>query len=156
MSYHWHSSSLHLPLSSYLQNGLMGWILLLTVMECLAICAPASKWGVNLQKNRRRLKTVQWSPKRQKKCTSGPRYWNVSVLVNTGTFLVYQYCPKMQYLHSLESAGVIQQLTIPECKNGLILSNTTSIWNFKVHFFPNGILKFKLISFCLIVHRENR
>ena len=30
-----------------------------------------------------------------KKYTSGPRYWNVPVLVNTGTFLVYQYCLKM-------------------------------------------------------------
>ena len=31
----------------------------------------------------------------RKKYTSGPRYWNVPVLVNTGTFLVYQYCLKM-------------------------------------------------------------
>ena len=31
----------------------------------------------------------------RKKYTSGPRYWNISVLVNTGTFLVYQYCLKM-------------------------------------------------------------
>ena len=30
-----------------------------------------------------------------KKYTSGPRYWNVPVSVNTGTFLVYQYCRKM-------------------------------------------------------------
>ena len=27
---------------------------------------------------------------KRKKNTSGPRYWNVPVLVNTGTFLVYQ------------------------------------------------------------------
>ena len=58
-----------------------------------------------------------------KKYTSGPRYWNVPVLVNTGTFLVYQYCLKMWYLCSLEHAGVIQKLTILECENGLVLSN---------------------------------
>ena len=31
----------------------------------------------------------------REKYISGPRYWNVPVLVNTGTFLVYQYCLKM-------------------------------------------------------------
>ena len=62
--------------------------------------------------------------KHRKKYTSGPRYWNVPVLVNTGTFLVYQYCLKMWYLRSLEQAGVIQKLTILECKNCLVLSNT--------------------------------
>ena len=61
---------------------------------------------------------------RRKKYTSGPRYWIVPVLVNTGTFLVYQYCLKMWYLRSLEHAGVIQKLTILEHKNGLVLSNT--------------------------------
>ena len=60
----------------------------------------------------------------RKKYTSGPRYWNVPVLVNTGTFLVYQYCLKMWYLRYLERAGVIQKLTILERKNGLVLSNT--------------------------------
>ena len=59
-----------------------------------------------------------------KKYTSGPRYWNVPVLVNTGTFLVYQYCLKMWYLRPLERAGVIQKLTILERKDGLVLSNT--------------------------------
>ena len=59
-----------------------------------------------------------------KKYTWGPRYWNVQVLVNAGTFLVYQYCLKMWYLHSLERAGVIQKLAILERKNGLVLSNT--------------------------------
>ena len=44
--------------------------------------------------------------------------------MNTGTFLVYQYCLKMWYLYSLEHAGVIQKLTILERKNGLVLSNT--------------------------------
>ena len=33
--------------------------------------------------------------------TLGPGYWNVPKLMNTGTFLVYQYCPKMHNLHSL-------------------------------------------------------
>ena len=47
-----------------------------------------------------------------------------AVLVNTGTFLVYQYCPKMWSLRSLEHASVIQKLTILEHKNGLVLSNT--------------------------------
>ena len=59
-----------------------------------------------------------------KKYTSGPRYWNVPVLVNTGTFLVYQYCPKMWYWCSLEHAGGIQKQTILKRKNGLVLSNT--------------------------------
>ena len=58
------------------------------------------------------------------KYTSGLRYWNVPVLVNTGTFLVYQYCMKMWYLRSQERAGVIQKLTILERKNGPVLSNT--------------------------------
>ena len=60
----------------------------------------------------------------RKKYTSGPRYWNVPVLVNTGTFLVYQYCLKIWYLRSLECASVVQKLTILECKNGPVLSNT--------------------------------
>ena len=64
------------------------------------------------------------SSKRGKKYTSGPRYWNLPVLVNTGTFLVYQYFLKMWYLRSLEHVGVIQKLTILECKNGIVLSNT--------------------------------
>ena len=68
-------------------------------------------------------KLFRWN-KIWKKYTSGPRYWNVPVLVNTGTFLVYQYCLKMWYLRSLERAGVIQKLTILERKNGLVLSNT--------------------------------
>ena len=62
--------------------------------------------------------------KKRKKYTSGPRYWNVPVLTNTGTFKVYQYRPKMWYLRSLEHASVIQKLTILEHKNGVVLSNT--------------------------------
>ena len=60
----------------------------------------------------------------REKYTSGPRYWNVPVLVNTGTFCVYQYCPKLWSLCSLEHGSVIQKLTILEHKNGLVLSNT--------------------------------
>ena len=60
----------------------------------------------------------------RKKYTSSPRYWNVPVLVNTGTFLVYQHCLKICYLRSLKSAGVIQKFAILERKNGLVLSNT--------------------------------
>ena len=58
------------------------------------------------------------------KYTSGPRYWNVPVLVNIGTYLVYQYCPRMRYLRSLERTGGIQKQTILELQNGLVLSNT--------------------------------
>ena len=72
------------------------------------------------------------------KYTWGPRYWNVPVLMNTGTFLVYQYCLKMWYLRSLEHAGVIQKLSILERKNGLVLSNTrvpvSGTWSI---LFPN-------------------
>ena len=64
------------------------------------------------------------SKMQRKKYTSGPRYWNVPVLVNTGTFLVYQYCLKMWYLRSLEHADVIQEFMILERKNGLVLFNT--------------------------------
>ena len=60
----------------------------------------------------------------RKMYTSGPRYWNVPVLVNIGTFMAQQYCLKMWYLHSLEHAGVTQKHTVLECKNGLVLSNT--------------------------------
>ena len=79
---------------------------------------------------------------KRKKYTSGPRYWNVPVLVNTGTFLVYQYCLIMWYLRSLERAGVIQKLTILERKNGLVLSNThvpvSGTWSI---LFPTKQLK---------------
>ena len=79
---------------------------------------------------------------KRKKYTSGPRYWNVRVLVNTGTFLVYQYCLKMWYLCSQECVGVIQKLTILECKNGLVLSNTrvpvSGTWSL---LFPDKTLK---------------
>ena len=37
---------------------------------------------------------------------------------------MYQYCPKMWRLRSLELAGGIQKQTILECQNGLVLSNT--------------------------------
>ena len=80
-----------------------------------------------------------------KKYTSRPRYWNVPVLVNTGTYLVYQYWPKMWYLRSLERAGGIQKQTILERKNGLVMSNirvqVSGTWSIlfskKMVFFPN-------------------
>ena len=56
---------------------------------------------------------------------TSPRYWNVPILVNTGTFLVYQYGLKMGYLCSLESASVIQKRTILERKNDPVLPNTS-------------------------------
>ena len=36
--------------------------------------------------------------RKRKRYTLGPRYENVPLSVNTGTFLVYQYCPKMWHL----------------------------------------------------------
>ena len=85
-----------------------------------------------------------------KKYTSGPRYWNVPVLVNTGTFLVYQYCLKMWYLHPLEHAGIIQKLTILECKNGLVLANTrvpvSGTWSI---LFPFNFLN---DNWCYLMH----
>ena len=77
----------------------------------------------------------------RKKYTSGPRYWNVPVLVNTGTFWVFQYCLKMWYLRSLEHAGVIQKLPILEHKNGLVLSNTcVPVSGTSSILFPNPLL----------------
>ena len=76
-----------------------------------------------------------------KKYTSGPRYWNVPVLENTGTFLVHQYCLKKWYLRSLERAGCIQKQTILGCKNGLVLFNTrvpvSGTWSI---LFPNSLI----------------
>ena len=78
--------------------------------------------------------------RKRKKYTSGPRYWNVPVLVNTGTFLVYQYCLKMWYLCSLERAGAIQKV---ERKNCLVLANTrvpeSGTWSI---LFPRKQLNF--------------
>ena len=70
-----------------------------------------------------KLHSTGFYKKIRKKYTSGLRYWNVPVLVNSGTVLVYQYCLKMCYLRSLEDAGLIQELTILEHKIGLVLSN---------------------------------
>ena len=49
----------------------------------------------NIHKRYDRHNRKHWDNKFRKKYTSGPRYWNVPVLMNTGTFLVYQYCLKM-------------------------------------------------------------
>ena len=88
-------------------------------------------------------KSIHFNLKLRKKYSSGPRYWNVPVLVNTGTFLVNQYCLKMWYLRPLERAGDIQKLTILERKNGLVLSNTrvpvSGTW---IYFFWNLICIF--------------
>ena len=79
----------------------------------------------------------------RKKYTSGPRYWNVPVLVNTGIFLVDQYCLKMWYLRFLERAGVIQKLTILERKNGLVLSNTrVLVSGTSSILFPSFVIRF--------------
>ena len=132
-------SILFRPSSSGIAKGLSRWV----------TCPPGGpgwgqkwgKWGKiwkRMMKIWRKMRKVDLLPTRnceagyaaaikgsvRKKYTSGPRYWNVPVLVNTGTFLVYQYYPKMWYLRSLERAGGIQKQTILECKNGLVLSNT--------------------------------
>ena len=44
------------------------------------------------------------------------------IMVNTGTFLVYQYYQK-NVIRSSESASVIQKPAILKCKIGLVLSN---------------------------------
>ena len=56
----------------------------------------------------------------QKKYTLGPRYWNVPVLANTETFLVYQYCPSLVYLYllSIKQGGIRLKLTTLEQENG--------------------------------------
>ena len=68
--------------------------------------------------------------RKRKRYTSGPRYRNVLVLVKTGTFLVNQYCLKIYILSS-----VIQKYTILECKNGLVLSNTSELSICTMHDF---------------------
>ena len=84
-----------------------------------------------------------------KKYTSGPRCWNVPVSMNTGTFLLCQYCPKMWYLCSLDRAGGIQKQTILEHQNGLVLSNTrvpvSGTWSI---LFPN----FDMQTICIVTY----
>ena len=61
----------------------------------------------------------------------------IQYYINIGIFLVYQYCPKMWYLHSLESACVRKKLKTLDHKNGLVLSKTpVQYLGPKVHFFP--------------------
>ena len=86
------------------------------------------------------------------KYTSGPRYWNVPVLVNTGTFFEYQYYLKMWYLWSLERTGVIQKLTILERKNGLVLSNTHVPVSGTKYTFPLLSLLCLFLYFLLFSH----
>ena len=74
----------------------------------------------------------------KKSYTSGHSYyWNVQVLVNTGTFLVYQYCLKKWYLRSLERASIIQKHMILERENCLYIAqySCTRIWDSK-YLFP--------------------
>ena len=95
-----------------------------------------------------------------KKYTSGPRYWNVPVLVNTGTFLVYQYCLKMWYLRSLERAGCIQKQTILERQNSLVLSNTrvpvSGTWSilFPIFFLDQPLLPYKFHFLPVVSHQH--
>ena len=43
---------------------------------------------------------------------TGPKYWNVSVLANTGAFFgVPVYCLNLVYLHGLEQASSILKVT---------------------------------------------
>ena len=84
-----------------------------------------------------------WGKKVRKKYTSGPRYWNVPVLVNTGTFLVYQYCLKMWYLYSLECACWCYSEaynTGTQKWSSIVQYSCTSIWNFKYTFSKGSML----------------
>ena len=100
--------------------------------------------------NKNHVKLYSWSILKKKSCNfkneliekkiNGKSKLQFPVLVNTGTFLVYQYCPKMWSLRSLEHASVNQPLTILEHKNGLVLSNTrvpvSGTWSI---LFPNQL-----------------
>ena len=114
---------------------------------CSVFQASSSESGLQVSNTTRSLlvELSSW-----KKYTSGPRYWNVRVLVNTGTFLVYQYCLKMWYICSQECVGVIQKLTILECKNGLVLSDTrvpvSGTWSL---LFPSYFITWNLTVYNL-------
>ena len=123
------------------------------IMKSISIhsdCQSLHFWWVPLS----RLFIITWylDTRVGKKYTSGPRYWNVPVLVNTGTFLVYQYCPKMWSLRSLKHASVIQKLTILEHKNDLVLSNTrvpvSGTWSL---LFPRVVTNYKKTSRTLLI-----
>ena len=51
-----------------------------------------STWKTSLQMNNQKHQFAIWE---KVYFRSKIRYWNVPILVNTGTFLVYQYCRKM-------------------------------------------------------------
>ena len=72
----------------------------------------------------------------------GPRYWNVPVLLNTGTFLVYQYCPKMWYIHPFNMPVLSWSLQYWNTKwSSIVQYLCTSIWDLKYTSPP---------PFCLI------
>ena len=92
--------------------------------------------------------------KRGKSILQVPNTGTSQYLVNTGTFLVYQYCLKMWYLRSLERAGCIQKQTIGllERQNGLVLSNArvpvSGTWSI---LFPKEVVKF-LVFFSIFCY----
>ena len=83
-------------------------------------------------------KSPQFLANIQKRSTSDPGNWNIPVLVNTETFLVYQYCLKcaIYILYNM----LLQCYPKPHktgVKNGLVSSNTCVIvsgtWSTLVH-----------------------
>ena len=90
-----------------------------------------------------------------KKYTSGPRYWNIPVLVNTGTFFVYQYCLKMWYLRSLEHAGVIQKEKVNFRSQILVRPSIGEYWNtFGVPVLPENVI-FTFFRMCWCYSEDN-
>ena len=76
--------------------------------------------------------------KSEKQKSKGKSLLQVPVLVNTGTFLVYQYCPKMWYLHSLEHADCWCYYeaynTGTQKWSSIVQYSCTSIWDLKYTF----------------------
>ena len=82
----------------------------------------------------------------RKKYTSCPRYWNVLVLVNTGTFLVYQYLPENVIFMSFRTCWCyseayntgmqkwfsIGQYSCTSTGNVLVLFRSLQYWNAKM------------------------
>ena len=80
---------------------------------------------------RERSLHLYWYKVWKNRNTPGPRYWNIPVHVNTGTFVAYQYCVNMWYSGSL---GVLLSRS---AKNDLVVLFQCS---YKSVLFPVGII----------------
>ena len=72
-----------------------------------------------------------------KKYTLGPRFWNVPVLVNTGTFLVYQYClPENVIFTFFRTCWCYSEAynTGMQKRSSIVQYSCTNIWDFKYIF----------------------